>query len=116
MYSAYIDGSSKFVGKRSALSFTVLDSKGNIEYQHYELLDCHRNSSEIEMLAFNKLIEWLLENKIHKINVYTNSRHVYVNWNKSKLYSLNRDKLNSVRVRLIGNTAKETITKKVALA
>ncbi|MGG1659578.1 reverse transcriptase-like protein [Brevibacillus sp. NRS-1366] len=104
MYRAYIDGTSQSVGKRSALAFTITDCKDNIEYQHYELLDNKRNSAEIEMMAFNKMIEWLLENKINKTVVYTDSRHVYTNWKKSKLYTLNRSKFSLLSVRLLGNS------------
>lgn len=104
MHRAYIDGTSQAVGKRSALAFTITDCKDNVEYQHYELLESKRNCAEIEMMSFNKMVEWALENKINKIVVYTDSRHVYTSWRKSKTYSLNFNKFKILNVRLLGNT------------
>ncbi|WP_170163367.1 ribonuclease H family protein [Brevibacillus gelatini] len=108
MYRAYIDGTSQSVGKRSALAFTITDCKDNIEYQHYELLDCNRNYAVIEMMAFNKMLEWALENKINKVIVYTDSKYVYTNWRNNRLYSLNRNKFKVFNVRLLGNSKKES--------
>lgn len=105
MYRAYINGAPKSVGKWSAIAFTITDCKDNIEYQHYELLDCKRNHSEIDMMAFTRMLEWVLENKINKIVVYTDSRHVYTSWRKSKTYSLNFNKFKIINVRLLGNTS-----------
>lgn len=87
MLRAYIDGVSQSVNNRSALSFTITDLKGNLEYQFYELLDCKRSNTEIEMMAFNKIIDWLLENKIKEIVIYTESRFVYTNWRTKKSVS-----------------------------
>ncbi|MFC8686074.1 reverse transcriptase-like protein [Brevibacillus porteri] len=103
MLRAYIDGLSQSINNKSTLSITITDLKGNLEYQNYELLDSKRSSTEIEMMAFNKMMDWLLENKINKIIVYTDSRYVYTNWRKNKAYSLNKSKFDRFVVRLIGN-------------
>lgn len=104
MYRAYIDGTSQVTGKRSALAFTITDCKDNVEYQHYELFENKRSNTEIEMMAFNRMIEWVLENKINKLVVYTDSRHVYTSWRNSKFYKLNSHKFKFLNVRLLGNT------------
>lgn len=104
MLRAYIEGTSQFIHNKSTLSFAITDCKGNLEYQFYELLDGKRNKAEIEMLAFTKMIDWLLENKINEIIVYLNSKHVYTNWKSNKTYSLNKGKFERFLVRLIDSS------------
>ncbi|GED72320.1 hypothetical protein BRE01_60220 [Brevibacillus reuszeri] len=109
MYRAYIDGASQSINNRSTLAFSITDLENNPEYQFYELLDKKRNCTEIEMLAFSRLMDWLLENEVNKIVVYTESNYVFTNWRMNKAYSLNKNKFSRFIVRLIGNSNKEKV-------